>query len=383
MNGSFRHILYFLLVMFLTACENESEVKSVVLSQNALALRIGESVQIEVILSPLSSSSYNTMKWESDDPSVATVDARGVITGVYVGECIVTASAGGKHASCRVAVGTTMIEPVFTQAFAVNRQDIDGSGTDRIGLFLLDSNAVFDTVTMSPRGGTYILLDMETPLGTAGVAAGDYSVSDIPQAYSCTPGSVWRNGDTVALDGSYLVSENDTVLIKGGGFSVAIDEEYNIEGSLDCDGYEIVSLSFAGEIGYYDNGATSVQTESFIYEEAEAKVNGKTADFRYYMTLLAMKSSDGRMMSMNLVSPLSTSGELPSGKYTLTGNAEPFNIVSCAADEGCGAVYVTADGERRRLRSGALEVVYDNGRIVCSGAFIDEAGIAIVCRAND
>ena len=130
MNGSFRHILYFLLVTFLTACENESEVKSIVLSQNALALRIGESVQIEVILSPLSSSSYNTVKWESDDPSVAAVDARGVITGVYVGECIVTASAGGKHASCRVAVGTTMIEPVFTQAFAVNRQDIDGCNNE-------------------------------------------------------------------------------------------------------------------------------------------------------------------------------------------------------------------------------------------------------------
>ncbi len=69
-----------------------------------LAMKVGDSYQLEVIIEPLSSTYANTVSWTSSDPNVATVDAAGNVTAVYTGECEIIAKAGHKTASCRVVV---------------------------------------------------------------------------------------------------------------------------------------------------------------------------------------------------------------------------------------------------------------------------------------
>ena len=42
--------------------------------------------------------------WSSSDPSVATVSDQGEVTAVRAGNCTITATAGGKSATCTVRV---------------------------------------------------------------------------------------------------------------------------------------------------------------------------------------------------------------------------------------------------------------------------------------
>ena len=375
-----RLICLLFLAALLLACEDATRVDSISLSQNTLSLRIAESVQLEVILSPLASSSYNTVTWTSSDPSVATVDARGLITAVYVGECTVTASAGGRTASCVVTVGTTRISPIFTRAIAVGGTDDNASGANHITLFLLDSASAFDTVTMRPAASaSYLLLDIESPWDDTGVAAGDYAVSEIPQPYSCMPGSLLRNGEISLLTGSYMVIPGDTLLIGRGSFSVSSPDSGAVSGSFDCDGYEILSFAYSGGITYYDTGENGGTVERFVYDRIQQEQNGKTPDSRYYMTALTLTASSSRSIRVNLVSPLSSPGYIAPGQYSITGSAAPFCILSCASLADNCPVYVNSAGEERLLVSGSLTVAYRDGEPLCSGIFHDADGAVIIC----
>lgn len=77
-------------------------VSSVMLDQESVTLKPGESVTLHATVSPANAQSQE-VTWTSDHPEVAVVDA-GTVTAVGEGSCIVTASAGGKSAVCNVTV---------------------------------------------------------------------------------------------------------------------------------------------------------------------------------------------------------------------------------------------------------------------------------------
>ena len=61
------------MLLILSACD-EYPVSNVRLSDSELAMKVGDSYQLEVIIEPLSSTYANTVSWTSSDPNVATVD---------------------------------------------------------------------------------------------------------------------------------------------------------------------------------------------------------------------------------------------------------------------------------------------------------------------
>lgn len=88
-------------------------VTSVVMDKKSLEVEVfeGETVQLKASTTPKNIGA--TLKWRSDNPSVATVDANGQVTGVFEGETHIIAYYGKKEASSTVTVKV----PTFTVTF--------------------------------------------------------------------------------------------------------------------------------------------------------------------------------------------------------------------------------------------------------------------------
>ena len=82
-------------------------VESVSLDHNSITLEEGKSVTLVATISP-NDADVQTVSWSTSDASVATVD-NGKVTGVKEGSATITASAGGKSATCSVTVKRNVI----------------------------------------------------------------------------------------------------------------------------------------------------------------------------------------------------------------------------------------------------------------------------------
>ena len=83
-------------------------VSGVSLSAAELSLTAGEGFQLTAALTP-SSAAYPKAVWSSSDPSVASVDAAGRVTGLKRGAAVITVSCGGVSDSCTVTVDKALL----------------------------------------------------------------------------------------------------------------------------------------------------------------------------------------------------------------------------------------------------------------------------------
>ncbi len=77
---------------------------SLSLSQKLGNLSVGGSLTLDAAVSP----SNTAVVWSSNNPSIATVSAEGVVTAIGVGDVIITASAGGLSSHCSIRVDTPL-----------------------------------------------------------------------------------------------------------------------------------------------------------------------------------------------------------------------------------------------------------------------------------
>ena len=82
---------------------NPVEVTSVTLDQNTLSLTKGGTATLVATVNPATATN-KTVTWSSNDTNVATVDVNGKVTAVGGGSATITATAGGKSATCDVTV---------------------------------------------------------------------------------------------------------------------------------------------------------------------------------------------------------------------------------------------------------------------------------------
>ena len=150
-------------------------VDSVTLNENNLSLTVGDTTTLTAIVTP-DDATNKTVTWTSSDPSVATVDANGLVTAVAPGTATITATADGVSATCTV----TVTRPYTPPANPNYRIDITDTAN---GTVIADPT--------SAKAGTTVTL---TPVPDEGYALGSLAVTD-------------RFGDPVALteqaDGTY------------------------------------------------------------------------------------------------------------------------------------------------------------------------------------
>ena len=88
----------------LVACNpktNEVTVEKVVVEPAVATIQVGNTKQLTATVTPEGAA---TVAWESSNPTVATVDDKGLVTAVAKGEAYITATAGGKVGMCSVTV---------------------------------------------------------------------------------------------------------------------------------------------------------------------------------------------------------------------------------------------------------------------------------------
>ncbi len=98
-----------LAAFILTACsDNESEppivaVESISISPSSISLERDKTYQLQAEVTP-KEATEKKVSWSSSDTQVATVSENGLVTGVNRGTVTITATAGGKSATCQVTV---------------------------------------------------------------------------------------------------------------------------------------------------------------------------------------------------------------------------------------------------------------------------------------
>jgi uncharacterized protein YjdB len=94
-----------------TVTVTEKPASSVTLDTTSKSLYIGDWFTLSATVSP-SDASDKSVTWNSSDTSVATVTTNGTVEAVGDGACTITATAGGKSASCSVSVGTKAVTSI-------------------------------------------------------------------------------------------------------------------------------------------------------------------------------------------------------------------------------------------------------------------------------
>lgn len=82
----------------------EAEVTGLKLDQTTLSLKVGDTAQLKVTVEP-ENAGNQTVTWNSNPSSIVSVDSNGNLKALKEGEATITASCGGKKATCTVTVG--------------------------------------------------------------------------------------------------------------------------------------------------------------------------------------------------------------------------------------------------------------------------------------
>ena len=154
-----------LMVSFLAACGPEEPVptdvavSSVSVSPATLSLVAGDTSNLTATVSP-SNATDKTVRWSSSNSFVASVD-NGKVTAVAEGSANITATAGGKSATCEVTVSAKII-PVTDISIEQASVSIEVGETTKLTAMVSPSDATNATVTWSSSDQTIATVDNGT-----------------------------------------------------------------------------------------------------------------------------------------------------------------------------------------------------------------------------
>ncbi|MCR5283367.1 MAG: VWA domain-containing protein [Lachnospiraceae bacterium] len=175
--------------------------RPMLLNKSSLLLCPTLSEQLSVRFTSAYTATDKTVTWTSSDPAIAKAGADGLITGVSVGTCTVTASAGGNTVSCQVTVGNEP-EKFFPKKSVTVYQNQNDPGADAED-FVLAEDAVI----------TYCNKEYHTSKnGVASVplaATGDISIEKEGYRKRIVSAGDLKNGNYTV----YLEKESDNPII--------------------------------------------------------------------------------------------------------------------------------------------------------------------------
>jgi uncharacterized protein YjdB len=111
-------------------------VEAIVLRPDKLAMKIGETSRLSAEVSPFNATD-STYTWHSNNPSVATVDENGSVTGVSLGEATISAVANdgsGIKGECRVVVEAVGGFKADVKALRVSQAQSEAGDGDPTGM---------------------------------------------------------------------------------------------------------------------------------------------------------------------------------------------------------------------------------------------------------
>ncbi|MDO4335639.1 MAG: Ig-like domain-containing protein [Bacteroidales bacterium] len=174
-----------------------TDVASVSLNKTALTLKATESETLVATVLPADATN-KTVTWTTSDASIATVDANGKVTAVKVGKATITATAGGKSATCAVTVNATAAESV-TLNYSVYSLKV----TESVNLeaTVLPASTTDKTITWTTSDASVATVDANGKV--TGVKVGSATITATAKSgvsASCTINVVSTDAGTITLN---------------------------------------------------------------------------------------------------------------------------------------------------------------------------------------
>ena len=220
-------------------------VEDISVSPTQVKVIVGKTQEITVEFTP-SDATNKEVEWVSSKPEIASV-ADGVVTGIAVGEALITATSvdGGFAAACKVVVEEEFNGIVATTAGGYYCGDQYDNGYDNDFLFLLSGNVKEGGVSLAGKG-TALWLDLNLPKTGATTLPAEHYIpllsDDQDQSYTWLPGT---DAGSWGIFGSFIYSyqegdaEPQYIMAEQGTVDITLNgSEYTINAVVTAGGKE-------------------------------------------------------------------------------------------------------------------------------------------------
>ncbi len=395
-----------------------TEVTEITLNPAKTSVEIGKTVELTVTVLP-EDADYSEITWKSEDVSVATVDASGVVTAVAEGTTAITAAIGDKSASCEVTVikeaviYATGYDDKLANAFSWKLGDYsatdlstDANQATKAYDITLVGEDVYIGGTATNADGYYIpaiwkngqiqyMMDSTQPIdgdvfslfaaGSDVYAAGHYRVSkSATTTFKKDAAVIWKNGELKELRNTGY-SEAYAVYADG-------DKVYVGGNSTDSEGYTVATMWISSD------GAETFSTKILDSPSKTSFVEGVCVSGNdVYMVGYGSHGDDRSAIIWKNDEQGKFLDESRSYAYSVTvadGHVYVAGFSTVTYEDGeCAVATLWVDGEAQLLTSikktsQAWDVVVKDGNVYVSGfiggqAVIWRNGVAGAIRNGD
>ena len=259
-----RKFLYLVLSLYLLAgCTNKEstiEVSSVSLNTATIEMVEGETFNLVATVLP-KDAEYDGVTWASSNASVASVNS-GTVTAVKEGTATITASAGGKSATCTVTVSTKVVA-------------VTSIALDKTSLSMQVGETETITATVSPDNAT----DKSVTWGSSDVSVATVFDGIITAKKSGEATISAKSGPCIAKCKVTIIVSAESITLDKTIFSLAVGETVQLTATVkpdDATDKKVVWNSSDETVATVDDGkVTAVKSGKATIT---AKCGGKTAE---------------------------------------------------------------------------------------------------------
>ena len=332
-------------------------VEDISVSPTQVKVIVGKTQEITVEFTP-SDATNKEVEWVSSKPEVATV-ADGVVTGIAVGEALITATSvdGGFAAACKVVVEEEFNGIVATTAGGYYCGDQYENGYDNDFLFLLSGNVKEGGVSLAGKG-TALWLDLNLPKTGATTLPAEHYIpllsDDQDQSYTWLPGT---DAGSWGIFGSFIYSyqegdaEPQYIMAEQGTVDITLNgSEYTINAVVTAGGKEYkfrytgaVTLKDVKDAGdppaqdYTEVDLGKELTQGYFEFDGDIyKTGGVSNNWLIYLADKQVNfassplSGPGKIMMLELNTAPSAGKELSEGTYNVLNPEEIKSAASLA-----------------------------------------------------
>ncbi len=193
------------------------DVTGITLTNTELLMVEGDTAELLAIVRP-DDATDKSVTWSTDDPAIATVDDKGIVTAIKQGVTVITAtSANGMKATCKV---TVIPRVIAVASITLNRTEIEiikGDTFDLIATILPD-DATDKTVTWKSSDRSIVTVSEEgvvtgVGLGTATVYASSSNGLTAECIVTVVPGVIEVTGISLTNTELLMIEGNTADLI--------------------------------------------------------------------------------------------------------------------------------------------------------------------------
>lgn len=332
-------------------------VEDISVSPTQVKVIVGKTQEITVEFTP-SDATNKEVEWVSSKPEVASV-ADGVVTGVAVGEALITVTSvdGGFAAACKVVVEEEFNGIVATTAGGYYCGDQYDNGYDNDFLFLLSGNVKEGGVSLAGKG-TALWLDLNLPKTGATTLPAEHYIpllsDDQDQSYTWLPGT---DAGSWGIFGSFIYSyqegdaEPQYIMAEQGTVDITLNgSEYTINAVVTAGGKEYkfrytgaVTLKDVKDAGdppaqeYTEVDLGKELTQGYFEFDGDIyKTGGVSNNWLIYLAdkqvnfASSSLSGPGKIMMLELNTAPSAGKELSEGTYNVLNPEEIKSAASLA-----------------------------------------------------